>query len=318
MDNLFGRTSRSGTTGKQGPITDQRSRTGKPLPAVPTTIDERKVGRGKIVDVTDSQGQVWQDLEEQAEFAWLLSEQGRGGATLLLLSPIHLSDPSRSSPAASTPDTDQHTPGEYIQAEVQVVGADDGDMESDDPFGMPTWKYVYDVPKPHKAPFVLGTKAASTLGVSPGEAASRGKAFLATDPYAVKYAKGRQAPPEAKHRPPPLRLAAATKIKPVDTIAVQQDFVDSRVSPIAAKAKAPTYNRSGAGLSVAADRASRVSAYARPRLAPTPPRGRSTGMADRVEAVESGRTSFLNAGSHSDGLATLMTKKVGGFFRRAS
>jgi hypothetical protein len=320
LDNLFGRTSRSEKSGKQAPSTDKRSKTGKPLPAVPTSIEGRKVGQGKIVTITDSQGQVWQDLEEQAEFAWLLSEQGRGGPALLLASPSQIRDQVRSPPSPSVPDADQRTPcGSVEDDNILVVDTDNTNSDGDDPFGLPSWRSVYDVPKPHKAPFVLGTKAASTLGVAPGEAFSRGMAFLATDPYSVKSSKGRQTSPEAKHRPSPLQLAGTTGMKPVNTIAVQLEFVASSFSPLGEKGKAVKYNRS-VSESAAVTRTSRASAYARPRLAPNPPPRNVSTPVDRLGVIDSGMTSFMNAGTHAEmgGLAASMSKKVGGMFRRAT
>lgn len=197
--------------------------TTKDLPAPPIAVADRLVGQGATMAVVDGSGQVWHDLEEQAEFAWLLSEQGRG---IALLSPIHLRG-MPSSPLASSPETEgDHLaePPSGTNEAVRIVSGDQSETDEDgcDPFGVPgPWRSVFNVPD-SKNGFAIGTKVSNFLGVAPGEAASRGLAFLSTDPYAPrKTGKG----PSSKRRPPPLALGVAARIKPTKTIAVQQDFV---------------------------------------------------------------------------------------------
>jgi hypothetical protein len=280
---------------------------------------ERQIGQGNTVEVVDSNGQVWHDLEEQAEFAWLLSEQGRGVGTVVLVSPVKARQPPCVSPSASSPEScasDQqegYSQEEDATEEIQVRIDGSSDSDCDDPFGVCSkWRNVYDVPKPHKAPFVLGSKAASTLGVAPGEAASRGLAFLSSDPYAVNLPKGRRpekaAAADLKRRPPPLRLGVAAALKPVNTVAIQQEFVSASFSPnVAETVKFAAIQNPH----VNGDDKRSTTTYAKPRSAPTPPR--------IVQRGNPTMTSFLSGPTspQGTGLAS-MTRKMGGMFRKAS
>lgn len=168
-----------------------------------TSIHDRQVGSGVGVEFVDHQGMVWQDQEEQQEFAWLLSEQGRGADRYQLISPVLIS-------------REGAIPGSCFRDEssddvIIVTPEDIENEEHPDPFGMMDFTNVLQLPKPSKAPLILGVHSNSSSHIL---------AFLDTDPYDSSAEKASQ-----KHRPAPLDLnktpafAVSQKV-----IAVQSDL----------------------------------------------------------------------------------------------
>lgn len=247
IERFFGETPRKPKLAAQSSI----GQISVPVHLIPGGVGERNVGNGKSVRHKGGDGSMWQDVEEEQEFAWLMSEQYSMNPLPL---PVKL-------PAKSA---DTHEDGEW---------------------GMEKFTSVLTLPKPKLAPKSRKAKKPSTeesffdfgdddgntdkpprLAISdntlpwsssteslqvvtPSKSGITGRP---SSPDSFDYTPPRaDSPPRIKNRPPPLMLAPSVCDRRLPSIST---------SPITST------SAGGRGLRVEAP----ITPFARPRRAPIP------------------------------------------------